>query len=86
MIITYLGYEIRPLNNPFKCDKCTKTYKRKTSLLHHMKTQCRVDPVFPCSECSYKAKSKDSLRRHLIRVHNLDRSELDNFAAVGNII
>jgi len=84
MIIIYLEHSTRPLNR-FKCDKCMKTYKSKNNLVHHMKNECRVDPAFPCSECSYKATCKGSIRRHLIHVHNVDRSELDNFASVGNI-
>jgi len=45
-----------------------------------------VDPAFPCSVCNFKTTSKGNLRRHLIRVHNVDRSELDNFATAGNKI
>lgn len=51
------------------CPDCGRVYKLKSSLRNHRKWECGKEPQFKCPYCSYKAKQKMHLVRHLDRVH-----------------
>ncbi|MFO0089397.1 MAG: hypothetical protein ACK518_01040 [bacterium] len=46
-----------------------------------MKYECGVD--FSCTLCKQNCAAKNSLRKHLLNVHNIDRRQLDKYGA-GN--
>ncbi|KAF5269901.1 hypothetical protein FQR65_LT05700 [Abscondita terminalis] len=63
----------------FACDVCGRIYKLKSSLRNHQKWECGKDPQFKCPYCSYRAKQKMHMARHMERMHK----EID-FSAVKN--
>lgn len=81
--IVWLGPKVRP-TFPFKCGKCEKTYKLKSSLTQHLTFECGLEPSFTCSHCDYRAKRKGTLRAHLINAHCVNRSQFGAFGAAGN--
>ena len=59
---------------PFKCNKCETSFKRKRTFVHHVNHECGV--AFICTVCKQYFKTKGSLRVHLFSVHMIDRCEL----------
>lgn len=55
---------------PFKCTKCCRNYKRKGALSRHQQYECGVEPKFSCEICGFKFPYKQSLQRHLLKIHN----------------
>lgn len=53
----------------YECEMCLRKYKTKTGIRQHMKYECGKEPQFPCPRCSYKAKYKGHLKRHMFSVH-----------------
>lgn len=53
----------------FVCSVCGRTYKLKSSLRNHQKWECGKEPQFKCPFCSYKAKQKMHMARHMERMH-----------------
>ncbi|CAH1964143.1 unnamed protein product [Acanthoscelides obtectus] len=53
----------------FVCSDCGRTYKLKSSLRNHQKWECGKEPQFKCPYCSYRAKQKMHMARHLERMH-----------------
>nr|CAI5843245.1 unnamed protein product [Callosobruchus analis] len=49
----------------FQCFSCGKYYKYKRNLYSHQKYECGKTPQFPCGYCSYIAKLKGHLIRHI---------------------
>ncbi|KAG5875150.1 hypothetical protein JTB14_025583 [Gonioctena quinquepunctata] len=63
----------------FVCGECGRTYKLKSSLRNHRKWECGKEPQFECPYCSYKAKQKMHMARHMERMHNdIDFSDVKN--------
>jgi len=62
--------DARPVQ-PFKCDRCEKSYKTKAKLARHLNFECGTDPAFSCSTCDFRTKRKDHLNLHVIRVHGI---------------
>ncbi|XP_051166515.1 zinc finger protein 595-like [Leptopilina boulardi] len=56
-------------SNPegFSCQACGRVYKLKSSLRNHQKWECGRPPQFHCPHCSYKAKQKMHIARHMER-------------------
>lgn len=55
----------------FVCNVCGRTYKLKSSLRNHQKWECGKEPQFKCPYCSYKAKQKMHMARHMERMHRV---------------
>lgn len=53
----------------FSCQDCGRIYKLKSSLRNHRKWECGKEPQFQCPYCSYRAKQKMHVARHIERVH-----------------
>nr|CAH7735854.1 unnamed protein product [Callosobruchus chinensis] len=53
----------------FVCGDCGRRYKLKSSLRNHRKFECQKSPQFKCDLCSYKAKQRAHLVRHIKRHH-----------------
>ncbi|XP_066599424.1 uncharacterized protein [Prorops nasuta] len=58
---------------PYLCDNCNKGFQNKLNLIRHMDVHDDSIEYFSCDLCSFKIKSKSSLKRHHIREHS------DNF-------
>ncbi|KAJ8958186.1 hypothetical protein NQ318_006128 [Aromia moschata] len=69
------------------CPDCGRAYKLKSSLRNHLKWECGKEPQFNCPYCSYKAKQKMHITRHIVRMHKvIDYSavkrEIDGFSSL----
>lgn len=63
----------------FPCSDCGRIYKLKSSLRNHRKWECGKEPQFECLYCSYKAKQKMHMMRHMERMHqNMECSSIQN--------
>lgn len=51
------------------CSRCGRRYKLKSSLRNHIKWECGKEPQFQCPFCSYRAKQKMHVVRHVERMH-----------------
>lgn len=54
----------------YKCKRCEKYFKVKTSITHHLRNICVENPRYRCAYCPYTAKVAVSLRVHYARYHN----------------
>lgn len=52
-----------------ECPRCGRRYKLKSSLRNHIKWECGKEPQFQCPFCSYRAKQKMHVVRHMERMH-----------------
>ncbi|CAH0547438.1 unnamed protein product [Brassicogethes aeneus] len=68
------------LEGSFACPNCGRVYKLKSSLRNHQKWECGKEPQFKCKYCSYKAKQKMHMARHMERMHRdiNDKTEIKN--------
>ncbi|CAH0547434.1 unnamed protein product [Brassicogethes aeneus] len=57
------------IETSFACPDCDRVYKLKSSLRNHQKWECGKEPQFKCPYCSYKAKQKMHMARHMERMH-----------------
>ncbi|KAG5890747.1 hypothetical protein JTB14_013094 [Gonioctena quinquepunctata] len=62
-------HEVLNILAPFHCDVCGKCYKHSRSLRKHEKFECQKEPQFSCFYCSYKAKLRGNLRKHIMVRH-----------------
>lgn len=53
------------------CPDCGRAYKLKSSLRNHQKWECGKEPQFKCPYCSYRAKQKMHITRHIERMHKV---------------
>lgn len=74
------------IGSGFVCGDCGRTYKLKSSLRNHRKWECGKEPRFNCSLCSYKAKQKMHMLRHMHRVHRDELNAKKLNASVTDII
>nr|CAI5817508.1 unnamed protein product [Callosobruchus analis] len=66
------GGFIQVLNSSTKfhnCSICGKIYRNFKSLIRHKKYECQKPPNFMCSQCSYRAKYRSSVKTHLVLRH-----------------
>lgn len=63
-VLTHYNHE-----SGFACSSCGRCYKLKSSLRNHQKWECGKEPQFECLFCSYKAKQKMHMLRHMERMH-----------------
>lgn len=59
--------------NKHCCHKCGRKYKMKQALYQHLRFECGKEPQFfcPVSGCSFKAKLKGNLTKHVKGKHFL---------------
>ena len=62
------------LNWKFPCDYCVKVLSTKSSLIHHMVTNHRVESEFKCSNCGKCFGSNSILKQHFAHVHEKQRN------------
>ena len=60
----------------FVCDVCGRVYKYKQNLNTHLESACGKNLSFSCTLCSYRTAIKSHLKRHLVRVHNFNDTQL----------
>ncbi|CAG9818621.1 unnamed protein product [Phaedon cochleariae] len=65
----------------FICGDCGRSYKVRSSLFNHRKWECGKEPRFKCPYCTYKAKQKVHMIRHLRKTHNVE-----DFADINSLI
>nr|CAH7735847.1 unnamed protein product [Callosobruchus chinensis] len=59
-----------------RCPNCGHGYKHRSSLSKHIKWECGNAGQFKCRICSYTAKQKVNLIRHLKRVHDINMQDI----------
>lgn len=57
------------ISGVFKCSKCFKTYRRKTSLYSHRRWECGKEPQFKCAFCPHRGKQKIHILMHISAKH-----------------
>ncbi|CAH0381282.1 unnamed protein product [Bemisia tabaci] len=71
------GYGYASFPSPpkhFRCSDCSKSYRWKRGLIRHQKYECESTsskPRFPCHRCSYVAKHKWNLKKHMVLRNHL---------------
>lgn len=50
---------------PFKCQECTKSFRRSEHLKRHIRSVHSTDRPFPCTYCDKKFSRSDNLLQHL---------------------
>lgn len=65
----------------FQCTKCGKSYSTKSNMKRHFGKECGIDPHSHCSECDFRTYWKRNFQNHLIKMHNVDRSQLATYGA-----
>ena len=53
----------------FICTQCGTGYKKKYTLTNHLKNECGKLPRFKCPYCTYMAKRRTHIRRHIQSQH-----------------
>ncbi|KAI5697058.1 hypothetical protein M8J75_004392 [Diaphorina citri] len=61
------------------CLQCGRSYCRPYNLKRHIQYECGKAPQFPCLYCSYRARHKHDLKKHVTFKH---AAYLDHFQAV----
>lgn len=54
---------------PFKCTKCSKSYKHKPNLVRHINYECEAVENFACKLCGKSYTEKSILWDHVITLH-----------------
>ena len=68
--------------NPFKCDKCSQSFKWKHDLQRHVKT-VHTTKQFQCELCEFTCSRKDNLNRH-IDSHTKTKSQVTKRKATNS--
>ncbi|XP_063228447.1 longitudinals lacking protein-like isoform X7 [Bacillus rossius redtenbacheri] len=53
----------------FPCRSCGRVYRQSCSRWKHERYECGRAPSFPCEFCSYRAKHRHHLAKHVARLH-----------------
>ena len=53
----------------FACERCEKSYTRKTSLQHHVRWECGNKSPFQCFYCHHRCKAKPRWLGHIKKQH-----------------
>lgn len=62
--LTILGNDATSDQTGYHCTKCDKSYSWRTSLLRHLREECKVIPKYSCHQCGRRFKRAYHLRRH----------------------
>ncbi|KAK3915525.1 Longitudinals lacking protein, isoforms J/P/Q/S/Z [Frankliniella fusca] len=54
---------------------CNRKYYWRNSLARHLREECGLEPRFQCPQCSYRAKQKAPMLRHIKTKHKNPYSE-----------
>ena len=68
------------------CDVCSRTYKDKTKMRHHIETH--LDSYHNCPICQQQYKTRRTLKTHIARSHhhsNLNTSAFENELSVNDV-
>jgi DNA-directed RNA polymerase subunit RPC12/RpoP len=57
------------MSNRFSCNRCNKTFTRKSNLKRHQDSVHSTERPFQCPYCSFSTKRKDILDRHIREKH-----------------
>ncbi|XP_032662886.1 zinc finger protein 57 homolog [Odontomachus brunneus] len=52
--------------NLYHCSTCGKPYRTRASLNYHRRVECKKEPRFACTFCTYKSTRSSNLRRHML--------------------
>lgn len=61
-----------------------KSYRAESSLMRHIKYECSKKASFNCPYCTYAAKQKTSILRHVICKHNEKYAEFQKTYYIRN--
>ncbi|XP_025197669.1 zinc finger protein 425-like [Melanaphis sacchari] len=60
----------------FCLNMCGRSYKNKQHMTRHMTSECGVQPKFRCQYCKKCFTRKQTLKIHLVAVHNRSPDEI----------
>lgn len=63
------------------CPQCGRTYRRKTTMLTHIKYECNKEPQFICTFCGKCIYYPSNFKKHLILKHGCMNNQ--NIMLVG---
>ncbi|XP_034938663.1 longitudinals lacking protein isoform X18 [Chelonus insularis] len=66
-------------SRPFICTQCDRSYKRKDSLMRHLRWECGKEPLFQCPFCPQRCKRKPHWLRHIRRQHYEKIGNMENY-------
>eukprot|EP00457_Paulinella_chromatophora_P008996 gb/GEZN01009046.1/.p1 GENE.gb/GEZN01009046.1/~~gb/GEZN01009046.1/.p1 ORF type:complete len:365 (-),score=25.39 gb/GEZN01009046.1/:166-1260(-) len=61
-------------HRPYQCVECGKNFSDLSGMRQHMRTHTGEKP-YSCTECEKNFSRADLLKRHLIKVHNIDKGK-----------
>lgn len=72
-----INTERRGSEKRFYClNMCGRSYKNKQHMTRHMTGECGVQPKFRCRYCMKSFTRKQTLKIHLVSVHNRSPDEI----------
>lgn len=63
-------FEFDTNQQKFKCKRCEKYFSGKTSVVHHLRNICGIEPKHNCNLCDFKSKSMLCLKVHVQKFHD----------------
>nr|XP_033333666.1 zinc finger protein 689-like [Megalopta genalis] len=58
-----------PLTEIYRCPRCGRCYKAKTSLRRHLVVECGKPPGHKCPYCDHRSKYRASMSKHVMNIH-----------------
>lgn len=58
-------------NSLLRCQNCSRGYKKRVSLIRHLRYECGGRKNFSCHICPSKFTQSGNLRKHLLNIHNV---------------
>lgn len=74
---------LKRLQQGLTCQQCGRSYCRPYNLKRHIEYECGKAPQFPCMYCTYRARHKHDLKKHVTFKHS---KFFDHFQAVQDQI
>lgn len=64
----------------YSCNRCSRIYSKKHSVLRHLRYECGVEPRFQCTICNQRFKHRSDQQRHQRKIHGVDTLYDDDMA------
>ena len=76
-----------PNSKFFECDNCGKIFTDRRNYNYHIdRNVCEKEKKYKCLICEMSYKHKNSLKRHLLKYHSINKDETDNYIKIKKYI